>query len=184
MPESDRIPAGLILAALSRAHLHGETDVVPIWQVSEHLGLVPGAATTRRLKPQLQALVEAGSVEPVRRYGTSTWAITAAGRDRAVAFSELPESPQHIKWRETGALARQRAAEFRRDLRVAMAEARRLLTTDADSDAWVAMAKRLYRAAWRVASTTSIVSEWPEPDDAKADLAPPDGRHNPLIWTD
>jgi hypothetical protein len=187
MPDSDAIPDRIVLAAIRRAQLHsGNPGGVSITAVKAHLGLPHNAWTTRQVRPLLEALIASGAVEPGRRQSHDVYAITAAGRRRAASFKALPESPQHQDWRRARALAGVRMGEFRRDMREALTDARRLLGAGADSATWAEMTKRLQRAARRLSSATYCLREWPEPNDATADIADPElrGRRNTLLWED
>jgi DNA-binding transcriptional regulator PaaX len=108
-PASD----ALALAAVERAERHG-TEKVWIVLVAEHLGFKRSAHTTRCLRPQLERLRIAGELESVERLGRECWTLTDAGRERLTsarrdgAVDELPESPQHRRWRH----AHMHAAEW------------------------------------------------------------------------
>jgi hypothetical protein len=184
MPESDRIPDELLLAAARRAEVHrGGEPGVTLPSIKVHLGIVHNAGTTRRLRPQVNALVEAGLLERGRRHGLDTLVVTRKGRRRLSALrsagelGELSEAPQHRAWRETRELAAGRVDEFRDHLRDVLVEANAALGAAAlDSDAWFEMSERLQRASWRLASAIYCLREWAEPSDAKADT---DDRLNP-----
>jgi len=183
----------LVLAAVERAGRH---QVQPksgasFATVLAHLGLATGSWTTRRLRPQFNALHTDGTLETFRRNGITRWALTQRGRRclqrarRAGNVPELPEAPQHETWREARVLAGERIEEFRQDARAALTEALRLLDTDANSDAWYAMRKRLDRACARLASATYCLREWPEPSDDRADIDEPQrqrSRRNINLW--
>ena len=80
MPEIDRIPDALLLAAVKRAVLHRDVqEGVPHWVVADHLALTRGAGTTRRLRPQLEALDAVGLLEHSRLYGRTVWKVTPKG---------------------------------------------------------------------------------------------------------
>ncbi|HEX5851568.1 MAG TPA: hypothetical protein VFY36_00600 [Solirubrobacteraceae bacterium] len=152
--------------------------------IKAHLGLPHNAWTTRQLRPQVDALLDAGLLEHGRRHGIDTLGVTAKGRRRlstlhsAGKLGELPEAPQHRHWREAHELAAERIDALRGDMQAALDEAGRVIyaRSDADSDAWFEMSERLQRAARRVGSATYCLREWAEPDDAKADT---DDRLNP-----
>lgn len=175
------LPAELVLAAVERAtrhDIHGGPDVG--WgRVVEHLGFTRSGWTTRRLRPQAEALEAAGLLVRSNRQGFPHWGLTEKGRRRlqrarrAGKVGPLPEAPQHREWREARALAAERISEFRQSARDALSEAARLL--DADSAAWHELSQRLWREFARLSSATYCLREWAEPDDARADL--------PLDWT-
>jgi hypothetical protein len=91
----------------------------------------------------------------------------------------------------------------RRKLREALAQAMMALENpETDSDVWFALKHDLERGARLMAATTYMLREWPEPDDAQADVddltSPGDeqynederkrrqyrrrGRRNPFLW--
>ena len=208
------VPDELVLAAIERAERHRARDHpgVPFTAAVEHLGLPPGAWTTRRLRPQFEALERMGVLERSRRHGLVMWGLTRRGRQRlsnarrARRLSPLPESPQHIAWREARASARERVGEFRNGLRSALNDAVAVLDTGrrTNSDTWFELGERLQRACWRVGSATHCLYEWAEPADDRADVdnrrAPSDrdlspaerarrhgrraGRRNIKLWGD
>jgi transcriptional regulator with XRE-family HTH domain len=185
MPLADDV----ILAALARAELHKGNDKPGVLYATlvEHLGLRKGAVTSRRLRPRLRELVAAGLVGESRRRGYDVLALTPKGRRRTRDAEPvaLPESPQHRRWREARAAATERIGEFRDELRSALDEAAALLTDeDAPSDAWYALAEQVGKACQRVGSATHCLREWPEPDDAKPDIASDKhrGRRNHRLW--
>jgi hypothetical protein len=173
------VPDALILAAVERAQLHQQREQQGVWMphVAEHLGFVHGSWTTRRLRPQLDALLADGALSCSRRGGFVLWGLTSAGRERlrrarrAGEAGELPESPQHREWRRARAAAAARIDGFRAELRAIVAEAGVLLDAEAaSSDAWFELRVRVARVSWRLASASYCLREWPEPDDAEADV--------------
>jgi hypothetical protein len=88
------------------------------------------------------------------------------------AIPELPESPQHGAWRAAVSASGQEIARFRARLGACLEDAATLLASaePADSDAWLELAERLQRSCWLLASATHCLYEWPEPDDAHADI--------------
>lgn len=168
-----------VLAAIERAECHRERERegVMMSDIAEHLGFVHGSWTTRRLRPQLDALIAEGSLARSRRHGVVVWELTAVGRGglertrRAGEVEELPEAPQHRAWRHARATAGERIDGFRAQAREALEEAAMLLDSeDAGSDAWFGIAERLRAACWRVGSATHCLREWREPDDARPDV--------------
>ncbi|HTU78098.1 MAG TPA: hypothetical protein VMF09_04995 [Solirubrobacteraceae bacterium] len=177
-----------ILAAIHRAEVHDEQEDASRADIAAHLGFVHNSGTTRRLRPQLDALRAAGQVRDVRRNGLDLLALTVAGR-RAVeeAQSEgavvLPESPQHRKWRHSRAMAGDRIDGFRDALRASLAEIVVLLDSPrASSDAWFGLGKRLDAECKRLGSATYCLFEWVEPGDAQADVDEVLGRRNVWGW--
>lgn len=171
MPDTDRIPDALVLAAAKRAQLHQDRDEgVAIWQIKAHLELPHNGWTTRQLRPTLDALEARGLLEQDWVRSHHVWAITTNGRRRAARFSALPEAPQHAHWREARARADDGMDEFRREAGEALAEAARLLENGGDSDAWFEMGELLRRTCRDVGKATYCLGEWAEPDDARPDL--------------
>lgn len=175
-PPSDE----LVLAAIERAARHRarDTPAVPIWAIAEHLALPRRSARGRRLRAQLERLVATGALEPGRRRGVPTWALSARGRRRlrgarlAGQAPMLPESPQHLAWRNAQTLAACEIERFRRALADGLEQARRLLDAQppGHSDAWFELGERLHRDARRLGSASHCLREWPEPQDERADL--------------
>jgi hypothetical protein len=96
----------VVLAALDRAERHrrGTGEGVMGSNLAEHLGFVRGPWTTRGLRPQLDALIDAGVLERVKRKGMVRLVLTEKGRTqtaRARQTVALPGSPQHRAWRQT-----------------------------------------------------------------------------------
>lgn len=120
------IPEATILAAIERAALHWGRPGVPIWMILEHLGL---PRRTRRVRPQLRALTDAGALATSRVHRTELWSLTTAGsrRLRRAGDVELPESPQHRKWRAARTLAEQEIGRFRSAMAELLVEAAALL---------------------------------------------------------
>jgi hypothetical protein len=167
----------LLLAAIERAERHHRHDHrgALLATIKEHLHLDKAGWTTIRLRPKLEALATAGLSEEVRRNSLTLWAITEAGRASLRALGdeiELPESPQHRRWREAREAAAERIEPIREEVRVALTEANALLDADplASSEAWFDLSETLQDACWRLASATYCLGEWEEPDDALADL--------------
>jgi hypothetical protein len=173
------VPDTLVLAAIERAERHRgrEREGVMMSDVAEHLGFVHGSWTTRRLRPQLDALIAESSLAQSRRHGAVVWELTDDGRGRldrmrrAGEAGELAEAPQHRAWRHARATAAERIDGFRTEAREAVEDAAILLDAeDASSDAWFGVAERLQAACWRVGSATHCLHEWREPDDACPDV--------------
>ncbi len=171
-PVSDAV----VLAAIDRAECHGggRGEGARMSNVAEHLGFVHGPWTARGLRPQLDALIEAGALEPVKRQGMVWWVLTGRGRRRAARVRRtvvLPESPQHRAWRQTSRKAVERIDGLREDARRAVQDAGRLLDAgEADSEALFLLAVRLGEALQYLGSATYCAREWDEPGDAHADV--------------
>jgi hypothetical protein len=169
----------LVLAAVERAERHREREGegVMMSDIAEHLGFVHGSWTSRRLRPQLDALIAERLLARSRRHGVQVWELTDDGRGRldrmrrAGEAGELPESPQHRVWRHARATVGKRIDGFRAQARDALEDAAMLLDAEgAPSDAWFGVAERLQAACWRVGSATHCLHEWREPDDARPDV--------------
>jgi hypothetical protein len=177
-----------ILAAIHRAEVHDEQDDASRADIAAHLGFVHNSWTTKRLRPQIEALRATGRIRDVRRCGLDLLALTDAGR-RALEKAQgagaviLPESPQHRKWRHSRTLAGDRIDGFREALRTSMAEVGALLDEEqAPSDAWFEFGKRLSAECRRLGSATYCLFEWAEPDDARADVDEVLGRRSVVSW--
>ncbi|MCW3018989.1 MAG: hypothetical protein JWN10_1297 [Solirubrobacterales bacterium] len=179
----------LVLAAVARAERHREreSEGVMMSDIAEHLGFVHGSWTTRRLRPQIEAFIAAGLLVRSRRHGVMVWGLTSSGRRRAARTGEsvvLPESPQHRVWLHARTLAAERIDGLGEQMRGVLREATGALGAEGvRSDAWFALAERLQSASWQLGSATYCLSEWPEPDDASADVddrkEPSDGQIDP-----
>jgi hypothetical protein len=95
--------------------------------------------------------------------------VYAQDRDAA---GELPEAPQHRRWREARAAAHRQLPSLREELRDLLERAEALLDADLapTSDELLALADPLREAIRRVAFATYCRNEWPEPDDTRPDL--------------
>lgn len=170
------IPDMVILAALDRAVRHrDEGGPITVQSIHEHLALSPRSRAARHVRTRLHGLAESGAVERSRARGFVLWGLTSAGsasltRARRSRSIELPESPQHRAWREARASAEQEIERFHTDAIDAITDAMRLVESESPSDALFAVAERLRGELWRLASATHCLSEWPEPDDATADV--------------
>ncbi len=179
-----------ILAAIDRAEAHDRNQIPDAarWDIAEHLGFVHNSWTTRRLRPQIDALRSAGRIRDVRRCGLDLVALTAAGhralgKARSGGEAILPESPQHRSWRHSRTMAGDRIDGFREALRASMAELGALLDAgQAPSDAWFEFGKRLSAECRRLGSATYCLLEWAEPDDARADVDEVLGRRSVWVW--
>jgi hypothetical protein len=170
----------LVLAATERAERHqlrGEPGVM-LSDVFAHMGFVYNGAATRQLRPRLDALLSAGALEQTRRHGVKLWVLTSAGRRQLAEARrkgeavELPESPQHRKWRHSCATAAERIEGYREELRALLCEADTLLAagTRTHSDLWFCLAKRLRAPAVNIGAAIHCLMEWPEPEDARPDV--------------
>jgi len=166
-----------ILAALDRAARHNRTDSVPGFRLAEHLGLRHGTSTTRHLRPQIEKLTEAGQLVRTRRHGNSALSLTNKGRRRLARARrerrnlDLPESPQHRRWRTVQDEASNRINEFRNELGTTLTATRKLLRPgEQDFKAALEVLTRLRGQCDRLAWAMYCLYEWAEPDDAHADI--------------
>jgi hypothetical protein len=171
-PVSDDV----VLAAVERAERDREREGegVMMSDIAEHLGFVHGSWTTRRLRPQIEAFIAAGLLVRSRRHGVVIWGLTASGSsrvERVGGLVVLPESPQHRVWRRARTLAAERVDQLWEQARGVLEETTDALDSDGmRSDASFALAERLQTACWQLGSATYCLSEWAEPDDARADV--------------
>jgi hypothetical protein len=102
---------------------------------------------------------------------------------RSAGKVSLSESPQHRVWRHSRTVAGDRIEGFREALRASVGELGGLLDAgQAPSDAWFEFGKRLSAECRRLGSATYCLSEWAEPDDARADVDKVLGRRNVWDW--
>lgn len=194
-PTPEQPPSeGLLLAAIARAYRHRrrrENPGVRLASIKEHLGLASGSASTRCLRPTWDSLRAAGLIELSEPRDQPLWRLTSAGVERLQDVRqsgelELPESPQHRDWREARGTASEQIASFRDELRAALADTADLLVIDSptDSESWRETGERLQRACSCVSWAAYCLSEWAEPDDSEADLAPDPyrGRRSHRRW--
>jgi hypothetical protein len=169
----------LVLAALDRAQRHNPNgyEVGVGWAtLVEHLGFVHSSATTRRLRPQVTQLVAAGLVETDKPRGFPHWKLTSDGRKQLTKARrkredlELPESPQHRRWRDARATAARRLDGLREQLRRSVSDATTLLDGDGDSAAYFRLRFHVGSQLEQLGAAVYCLREWPEPDDARADV--------------
>jgi hypothetical protein len=175
MGKFEPVSDAVVLAAIDRAERHrgGAGEGVRMSNLAEHLGFVHGAWTTLGLRPQLDALIDAGALERVKRQGLVLLVLTEKGLTQAAQARRtvaLPESPQHRAWRQTRKKAMKRIDGLREQARQAVQDAGRLLEREeAGSEALFLLAVRLGEALQYLGSATYCAREWAEPDDARAD---------------
>jgi hypothetical protein len=171
----------LILVALDRAERHerpnpwDETGVY--WaRLLPHLGFVRNSWTTRKLRPQVDALIDAGLVRRTRNAGRVRWGLTDAGAIRATQArldgeAALPDSPQRWEWQRGRAEAERQLDGIRGRVARGLQDALKLLGSDEGvSDDWYDLADRLGRECRRLGGATFCLREWDEPDDEHPDL--------------
>jgi hypothetical protein len=198
-----QIPDLTVLAAIDRAERHRGRPGVPVWLIFEHLGI---PRRSRRVRAQLQSLVQDGAIEQRRAHGVDVWVLVPNGhrRLRRAGRVDLPESPQHRDWRNARTIAAQEIERFRGTLHDTIIEASALLNDTPGSDAWFELAERIRGAARLLGSATYCLHEWMEPSDDRADIddhiSPADlaldprerqrrqarraGRRNTRLWQD
>jgi hypothetical protein len=173
------VPEDVVLAAVERAQRHDSRrgEPVVLTRIAQHLGVTPGAHTTRRMRPLLNALVQARALKHSRRSSRDRWALTSAGRQRLARARRrgeplaLPEAPQHRIWRAKHTKAVAGMSEYRARMREALDQAVALLADErADSKAWRVMTKQLAVRAELLGSAIYCAREWAEPDDAQRDV--------------
>jgi hypothetical protein len=171
----------LVLAAIDRAQRHNPNgyDEGVLWShLAEHLGFLHAPATTFKLRPQVARLRATGLIERRKARGYTLWRLTRNGRQQLTSAGDnhedlsLPEAPQHRLWREAQTLAGERIDGLREQLRDTLSQASSLLGSErgGDSEAWLELSGRLLSQCDRLASATYCQREWPEPDDAHADI--------------
>jgi hypothetical protein len=209
----EEFPDVLVLAAVDRAQRHRQGEPggpVITGDIYRHLDVRRSSGVGRRLRKRILALEEAGLLEQQRRRGAQVWQLTPAGRRRlrqtrkAGEVGELPESPQHMSWRNAHSTAAAEIERTRGELREHAEELLRLLDSDqvVSSDVWFGLGADLGRLVWVVGSMTHCLCEWREPEDAQAEsdefASPGDdllaehervavrtrrhGRRNPRLW--
>jgi len=168
----------LVLAAIARGERHSDSDGVRWAEIPAHLGLAARGPVTRKLRPQVDALIEAGAVRQFRRLGVSAWGLTASGRRRLARAKRageplgLPEAPQHREWRQAREQARQERQALHDALRQALEQGIGLLAGEpAGSQAWLALGRRVNHCCAQLAHADYCLHEWAEPDDAKPNNA-------------
>lgn len=174
--EAEPFPQPLVLAAMQRAQLHSGEGRFLKREVIEHLGLRRTATTTRRLRAPFKALREEGLIVEVGAQGASHWRLTGVGERRLAAMrragevGELPDSPQHRRWRNARQLAGRRIEEIKGEAVDLLKEAERLVTEpDAGSAVIGELRAHLWWSLERLALATYCLREWPEPDEACRD---------------
>lgn len=178
-PFAHPVDDAVLLAALERAERHNAPSRpgALLRDVFAHMGFLYNGAATRQLRPQLEALIAAGAIDRAGR-PSKALVLTRLGRRRLEQIADrdrrvaLPESPQHRRWRHSRSAASERIDGYGQELHALLAEATALLDagTRAQSDAWFCVARRLSAAAVGMGAAVYCLMEWPEPDDARADV--------------
>lgn len=171
------IPELQVLAAIDRAARHSCATSVPWYRIVEHLGLDRYSRQVRELRETVGGLVAAEALELTRSHGGRRWSLTSKGRRRLSKASrqkdllQLPEAPQHQKWR----LAREKAAKqqrtARRELQRTLQQAHAVLADEhGDSHAWLQLSTRLQHQCARIGWIVYCLQEWAEPTDEQPDI--------------
>jgi hypothetical protein len=174
-PVSDAV----ILVALDRAERYeypnpwSEKGVYWTTLVA-HLGFVRDSWTTRRLRPQVQALIDAGLIVRTQNARRVRWSLTDAG---AVAATQarldgqvsLPDSPVRRQWRRARSEAAEQSEGIRARLGDELRHALALFDAGGDSAAWYRTSDRLSRECRRLGGAVFCLDEWDEPDDEHPD---------------
>lgn len=170
-----------LLAAVARAQRHQPPKArkagATVQTAASHLGWRYSGATTRRLRPQLVALVSEGLLKteelPSYEARGQRWTVTEHGRrlledEPAV---ELPESPQHRFWRYWRDVARWALDGVRAEAETAHQEVAVVLARrGAPNAAEIRVASRKLEDALEVFAVAShAANEWPEPSESAPD---------------
>lgn len=182
-PTSELGPSGpvsddAVLAAVARAE-RIEKRRVGVEQIAGHLGWRYNGAATVRLRPPLGRLVAAGLLEstdvPRWRIRWKEWRTTDSGRrhlDAAEAV-ELPESPQHRRWRQDRDVAAWALDAVRAEAVMVVDQARDLLRDPPArgplDEGELSRLIRRFEAVMKAHALARWMCEaWPEPtDDAR-----------------
>jgi hypothetical protein len=174
-PVSDAV----ILVALDRAERYeypnAWSEKGVYWtRLVEHLGFVRGSWTTRRLRPQVQTLIDAGLIVRTCNAGRIRWGLTDAG---AVAATQarlsgqvsLPDPPVRRQWQQARSEAAEQIEGIRARLGDGLRHALALLAEGGDSPAWYATGDNLSRGCRRLGGAVFCLNDWEEPDDEHPD---------------
>lgn len=173
-----------VLAALARAELHATRWKPYLSDVAQHLGWKSSGGAARRLRQHLSRLTSAGLVTtkgpPPHRAHTQRWATAAAGRRRLASAGpiDLPESPQHRRWRQDRDVAAWALPAAREQTWVVVEEVYELLSSREEvrpfhSDDFVyGLSRRFEEAFQSYGLAFRMCEQWPEPSDLAPDDAP------------
>jgi hypothetical protein len=171
----------VILLALDRAERHAppnpRREPGVYWpRLVEHLGFVGNSWTTRRLRLQVDALIDAGLIVKTSNAGRVRWGITDAGAMRVAQAridgeGVLPASPQRRHWQRARREAEEQIEDVRKCLGSELREALKLFENGSgESASWYEVGQRLARDCGRFAAATFCLHEWEEPDEEHPDL--------------
>jgi hypothetical protein len=177
---SGPVSDGEVLAAVARAE-RIERRRVSVREIAEHLGWRYSGGATVRLRPPLERLVASGLLDstnpPRRRIRSNEWSATAAGRRHLATADpvELPESPQHRRWRQDRDVAAWAMDGVRAQAREVVDQAYDLLwerrVKEPITEEEVLRLIRQFEAVMNAfALATRMCDGWPEPsDDARGE---------------
>jgi len=173
------ISDAVILVALDRAERYeypnpwSEKGVY--WtSLVAHLGFVRDSWTTRRLRPQVQALIDAGLIVRTQNARRVRWSLTDAGTVAATQARldgqvSLPDSPVRRQWRRARLEAAEQSERIRARLGDELRHALALFDAGGDSAAWYRASERLSSACRRLGGVVFCLDEWQQPDDEHPD---------------
>lgn len=179
-PTSELGPSGPVsddevLAAVARAE-RLEWRWVTVREIAEHLGWRYSGGATVRLRPPLERLVASGLLEstdpPRRKIRSKEWSTTTAGRRHLASADpvELPESPQHRRWRQDRDVAAWAMDGVRAEAREVVDQAydllweRRVEDPITEEEVW-RLVRRFEAVMSAFALATRMCEGWPEPTD-------------------
>ena len=168
----------VVLAAVERAERHRASAGPPgvtLAEVLAHLATPRRSPAARAIRAALAVLEREGALTPGGRGAVPVWGLSPRGRRRLAAAGagvRLPESPQHRAWRETRELARSELPALRAGLQAALTDASAALAgpSQGAADVWLELAERLRAHARALGCAMHCLEDWPEPDDARADV--------------
>jgi hypothetical protein len=173
----DEVSDLLMLAAASRAERHSHTSGAPWSAIVQHLGFPQGTPRVGSTRAQVDALVAAGVLECSTGRGTKKWLVTSKGRRRLSRARvqgkapELPEAPQLRRWRTANEEAKERIDGLGTQVQQTLTQAQQLVRGNpGGARDWAALSMTLRRQCAQLAWATYCLHDWPEPDDAHADV--------------
>lgn len=179
-----------VLAAVARAER--QEARVTLREISNHLGWRYNGGATIRLRPRLHALAASGLLDatnpPRRKIRTKQWSTTVTGRRRLASADkvDLPESPQHRRWRQDRDVAAWALDGIFEEGRTLVDEVYDLfwmsrVHTSLTSREILDLAQRFDRTMKAFATATQMCDEWPEPGDETDDKHAPRGMGGVLL---
>jgi hypothetical protein len=139
-----------------------------------HLGFVRDSWTTRRLRPQFQALTDACLIVRTQNARRVRWSLTDAGavaatQARLDGQAPLPDSPVRRQWQRAHSEAAEQIEGIRARVGDELRQALALLDAGGDSCAWYRASERLSRECRRLGGAVFCLYEWEEPNDDHPD---------------